>query len=130
MGDFATRVELNKPRQCGIDKRMVRRATSKEEVRIGGQIEATGFAIAFGKLDEELAAVFFAEPFEHLVDLRAPGGVALTSFQELRQISAAYSEAPEVVEILHRQIGLRAPCFGAGGERDATEDAAGARRRR
>ena len=129
MSDFAARVELDEPRERGIDERMVRGAAGEEEVGVGSQIEATGLAVAFGELDQELAGVFVAEAVEHLVDLRAPGGVALAFAQKLFQISAARGEAAEIVEILHGQIGLRATRFGAGSERDAAEDAAGVRRR-
>ena len=127
--DFATGVELNQPSERGIDERMVGRAASEEKISVGRQVEAARLAVAFGKLNQELAAVFVAEAFEHLIDLRGPGSVALRSFEQLLQISAASGEAAKIVEILHRQIGLLATSFGAASERDAAENAAGVRRR-
>ena len=81
--DFAAGVELDEPGECGIDERMIGGAAGEEEIGVGGQVEAAGFAVTFGELDEELAAVFVAEAVDHLVDLRAPGGVALAFAREV-----------------------------------------------
>ena len=128
MSDFAAGIELDEPRECGVDEWVVGGATGEEEVGVGGEVEAACFAIAFGELHEELAFIFVAEAFEHLVDLRTPGSIALRSLEQLLQSSATRSKAAEIVEILHGQIGLRATGFRAVGERDAAENAAGARR--
>ena len=50
MGNFIARVEFDEPGEGRVDERMVRRAAREKEIRIGGQVEAAGFAIALGKL--------------------------------------------------------------------------------
>ena len=101
MGHFTTRVKLDEPGKCRVDKRMVRSAASEEEIGVGGKVEAARFAVALGKLDEELAAVFVTEAIDHLGDLRTPCRVALASFEKLLQSSAAGCETAKIVEILH-----------------------------
>ena len=70
-----------------------------------------------------MAGVVVAEAVDHLTDLRGPGGVALISLEKLLQRAATDGEPAEGVEIFGRRNGHAATGVGAGGERDAAEDA-------